>query len=161
MHGLGVLRRGRPEQPGSVRPAEQPGQTQPALRTRILIVNSGQCGMSRVAQTLENAGFEVSIVLGWPHAMASVQQNPPSLILVCSQPSAAPTRMLRSATRAPILALLVEAGESAVIEVLAAGADDCQPASIEPREVVMRVRVLLRRSEWRQRPATGLPRSAT
>jgi two-component system, OmpR family, response regulator AdeR len=136
------------------------GQPPQLARQRILIVITDQCRMSPVARALENAGFAVNVVRGWSPALESLQQLQPSLLLVCSAPETEPTRILRGATRAPILALLVGARESDMVDVLTAGADDCQPAALEPREIVMRVRALLRRFEWQQHPATSLPRRA-
>ncbi|MHB0878494.1 MAG: response regulator [Anaerolineae bacterium] len=53
---------------------------------------------------------------------------------------------IRQATSVPILALLPSMAEVEVLEAFSAGADDCQSAIIGDREVVLRIRALLRRA---------------
>jgi DNA-binding response OmpR family regulator len=116
--------------------------------------------MGHFVLALQQAGFEVSVVRGWSSTLEFLQRAQPALLLVCSAAEAGPIQVLRGVTRAPILALVVDGEERDMIDVLTAGADDCQPASIEPREVVVRVRNLLRRAEWQQHPAAPVPRPA-
>jgi DNA-binding response OmpR family regulator len=125
---------------------------------QVLVVVTDACRLGLVGQALEKAGFEVKVVRGWSRAFELVQRTQPASVLVCSAPDAGPIRILRSMTRAPILVLLAEGEESDMIDLLLAGADDCQPASIDARELVVRVRSLLRRADWRQHPAAPLPR---
>jgi DNA-binding response OmpR family regulator len=116
--------------------------------------------MAHFVLALQKAGFEVSVVRGWASTLEILQRTQPALLLVCSTAETDAIRVLRGITRAPILALLADSEEVNMIDVLTAGADDCQPASIEPREVVVRVRNLLRRAEWQQHPGAPIPSPA-
>jgi CheY-like chemotaxis protein len=126
-------------------PADLVRTDQRVLRTIVMILLDGG-SINSNSEALERAGYEVRTVSGLYSALEAIRQNHPSLIIVCG--GIAVTRAcqaLRDATTVPILALLTKASEADLLAVLDAGADDCQPASIGAREVLMRARVLLRR----------------
>ncbi len=119
-----------------------------ALRKHILVAVTGGCIINRIVHALEEAGFVVHTVQGSSRALENIHQAEPLLIIVCGAPAGETYRALRTLSSAPILALLPDAGQADGVDVLSAleaGADDCQFASIGEREVLQRVRVLLRR----------------
>jgi CheY-like chemotaxis protein len=120
---------------------------QRVLRKTIVMILLDESTINSSAQALERAGYEVCTVSGLCGASEAVRQIHPSLIIVCGGiPVTRACQALRDATTVPILALLTKASEADMLATLEAGADDCQPASIGAQEVLMRTRVLLRRS---------------
>ena len=117
-------------------------------RKYILVAETGGCIISHVIRALQAASYVVDTFRSSSEALDGIQQAEPLLIIVCGTSAGDTSRMLRSASSAPILALVPDAGLGAEVDVLSAldaGADDCQVASIGEREVLQRVRVLLRR----------------
>jgi CheY-like chemotaxis protein len=111
-------------------------------------------------QALERAGYEVCTVWGLSDALEAARHGHPSLIIIYSGiPATRICLALRDTTSAPILALLTAAWEADLLAALDAGADDCQPASIGAPEVLMRARVLLRRSMRQLQPQAPSLRS--
>ena len=120
---------------------------QRVLRKTIVIILLDGGSINGSAQALERTGYEVRTVSGLRSALEVTRQSQPSLIIVCGGITMTRAcQALRGATVVPILALLTKASEADMLAALNAGADDCQPASINPQEVLMRMRVLLRRS---------------
>ncbi len=147
-------------QAGGDKPAPPAGEAPQLPRKQILMVIAHPCRTGPIAEALAGVGFEVTVVRGWSRALESIQQVQPSLVLFCSAPDTGLIRTLRGMTRAPIMSLLVDGAESDRVDALIAGADDCQPTTVESGEIVMRVRGLLRRSEWQQQRGAGPSRRA-
>ena len=99
-----------------------------------------------LARALARAGYAVHVAAGLPEEMEDLRQEHPSLIIVVDRRAPAVCRALRQVVCAPILALLPGANEADVIEALAAGADDCQSATIGSSELILRVRAVLGRA---------------
>jgi DNA-binding response OmpR family regulator len=120
---------------------------QRVLRKTIVMILLDEGTINSSAHALERAGYEVRTVSGWCGALEATRQSHPFLIIVSGGiPVTRVCQALRDATTVPILALLTKASEAGMLAALNAGADDCQPASISAQEVLMRTRVLLRRS---------------
>jgi DNA-binding response OmpR family regulator len=118
----------------------------PVLRKKIMTIMIDGCKIDGMAEALEAAGYEVQRVKGLPAGIENLSRAVPSLVIVGGPPAQDLLSALRQATKVPILALLTQASESDTLDTLSAGADDCQPASTGDREIVLRVRTLLRRS---------------
>jgi|WetSurMetagenome_2_1015567.scaffolds.fasta_scaffold107273_2 CheY-like chemotaxis protein len=128
-------------------PVDLAGADQRAARKTVIMILMDRGTVNSNAEALERAGYEVHTVSALCDALEAARQSHPSLIIVSG--GIRMTRIclaLRSATTIPILALLTAASEADMLATLDAGADDCQPASISAQEVLMRTRVLLRRS---------------
>jgi DNA-binding response OmpR family regulator len=138
----------RPRRPTIVSSAELVGPSRPVLRKTILMIMTDGCRMDETERALKMAGYEVHVVRGLPPALQSLQVGQPSLLIVCGLPATGTYVALRRATSVPMLVLVPGATEVDRVCLLAAGADDCQPASIGTKEVVVRSRALLRRSGW-------------
>ncbi len=121
----------------------QGGPVRPA---RIVVVRmDGRPGP--LGKALEQMGYQVSTVQGLPGALASLEYGTPALIILNGQAIPDACLALRRLTSAPILALLPELTEPAVLDAFSAGADDCQLVTIGPDEAILRVRALLRRNQ--------------
>jgi DNA-binding response OmpR family regulator len=116
-----------------------------------------ECNISSAVEALEDAGYEVGIVKRLPDALERLKQTQPALVIVCGRQATETCLALRTETGAPILALLTLAAETDLLAALDAGADDCQPASISNREILMRTRSLLRRGDLRSRQIHQMP----
>jgi CheY-like chemotaxis protein len=128
-------------------PTDPSRPDQRVLRKTLVMILLDEGTINSSAQALERAGYEVSTVSGLRGALEATRQSHPSLIIVCGGiPVTRVCQALRDETTVPILALLTKASEADMLAALNAGADDCQPASISAQEILMRTRVLLRRS---------------
>jgi DNA-binding response OmpR family regulator len=116
----------------------------------ILVVEDEASIASFVSLYLKNAGYEVSTAATGGDALAQVQAGPPSLILldlmlpdidgieVC--------RRVRQRSDVPILMLTARDEDVDKIIGLEVGADDYLTKPFNPRELVARVKSILRRS---------------
>src|SRR5688572_30480705 len=124
-----------------------------AGRTRVLIVEDEPDIASLMKHALERSGeLDVEIVGTGAAALKSVMEDPPGLVLldlnlpfidgleVC--------RLLRSrpsSAAIPIIMVTARTGESDRVSGLELGADDYVTKPFSPRELVARVRAVLRR----------------
>jgi DNA-binding response OmpR family regulator len=122
------------------------------MKSKILIVDDEPDAVELVEFNLKNAGYDVSSATDGRQALESAQNNPPSLILldvmlpevdgmeVC--------RLLRQhpATRSiPIIMLTAKSAEIDRVLGLELGADDYVTKPFSPRELVLRIKKLLKR----------------
>ena len=119
----------------------------------VLVVEDEDKLAALLCDYLRAAGFEPRVAADGPAALRAFSAEPPALVLldlnlpgldgmeVC--------REIRRSSAVPVLMLTARADEIDRIVGLEIGADDylCKPYS--PREVVARVRALLRRSQGR------------
>jgi two-component system response regulator BaeR len=128
---------------------------------RVLVVEDEVKLAALLCEYLRAAGYEPRVAEDGPSALQSVAAKPPAAVLldlnlpgldgmeVC--------RRIRRDSAVPILMLTARADEIDRILGLEIGADDylCKPYS--PREVVARVRALLRRSQGRMTGVAAAP----
>ena len=127
--------------------------TSPAKK-RILIVDDEPDLRELVRYNLEREGFAVLESEDGEHALDMVRKERPDLVVLDVMLPGADgleiCRMLRSqspAARIPIVMLTAKAGEVDRILGLEIGADDYVSKPFSPRELVARIRAVLRRSE--------------
>jgi len=137
---IAVMSRVRPERPEKI----------------VVVRMDGRPGP--LCAVLEQTGYQVRTVRDLAGAVASLDDEIPALVIVMGPDVSGTCMALRQSIAAPILALLPELTELAVLDAFNAGADDCQLATIGPHEVVLRVAALLRRDQ--QRSAYRRARSA-
>lgn len=120
-------------------------------RHRVLVVED-EPKIARLLQDyLQNEGFEASTVGNGEHAVAQVRKSPPDLIILDLMlpglDGISVCRAIRQFSDVPILMLTARIDEIDRLLGLDTGADDyvCKPFS--PREVMARVRALLRRAK--------------
>jgi DNA-binding response OmpR family regulator len=131
--------------------------------SRILIAEDDADIAALVRHYLEKAGFEVDITESGHDVMARVTRTPADLIILdIMMPGfdgLAVCRTLRgnpATATVPIIMLTAKAEESDRISGLELGADDYITKPFSPREVVARVRALLRRADRPPPAATRL-----
>ncbi len=126
----------------------------PALRKRILIIEDDKDIRGLLRYDLEREGFRVSESEDGVEGLALLRKSPPDLLVldlmlprlsgleICKQ-----VRREQTARRVPILILTARSEEPDRIVGLELGADDYVTKPFSPRELVARVKALLRRTE--------------
>lgn len=122
---------------------------------RVLVVEDDAKTAQWLRLYLEREGFAVSVVADGRLAVAAVDAESPDLVLldvmlpglsgfeVC--------KAIRAGSRTPIILITARAAEDDRLRGFEAGADDYVTKPFSPREVVARVRAVLRRAS----PATA------
>ena len=123
---------------------------------RVLIVDDEPSIVELVRFALEREGFVTEAAANGQQALERVRQRAPDLVLldlmlpgvdgleVC--------RQLRQHSNVPIIMLTARAGEVDKVVGLELGADDYITKPFSPRELVARVRAVLRRAQTGQSP---------
>jgi phosphate regulon transcriptional regulator PhoB len=121
---------------------------------RILIIEDDKDIVELVRYNLEKEGFQVSAEGDGLNGLAQAKKSPPDLLLldlmlprllgleICKE-----LRRSEKAARMPILMLTARGDEADRIVGLELGADDYVSKPFSPRELVARVKALLRRSD--------------
>jgi DNA-binding response OmpR family regulator len=132
-------------------------------RGRVLIVDDEKDLVRLLRYHLERDGFEVSEAGDGDAGLASALESPPSaLVLDLSLPSLDGLEVCRRLRqdprtgRLPIVLLTARAAEFERVAGLEAGADDYMSKPFSPRELVARVRAVLRRVGTRAAPVEEL-----
>jgi phosphate regulon transcriptional regulator PhoB len=120
---------------------------------RILIIEDDKATSELIRESLQDEGFDVVAMADGATGLAQVRKAPPDILLldlmlpklsgleVCKQIRTDP-----SLNRLPILMLTARGDESDRVVGLELGADDYVVKPFSPRELLARVRALLRRS---------------
>ena len=120
-----------------------------AVAARVLVVDDEEPLATLIAGYLERDGFAATVTVDGAEALQLAQQAPPDVVVldlglpgldgleVC--------RQLRTFTDCYVLMLTARADEVDKLIGLSVGADDYMTKPFSPRELVARVRVLLRR----------------
>jgi len=121
---------------------------------RILIVEDDRDIIELVRYNLTNEGFQVTAASDGSTGLAQIKKSPPDLLLldlmlpklsgldICKE-----VRRDQSLNRLPILMLTARGSEADRVVGLEMGADDYVTKPFSPRELVARVKALLRRAE--------------
>ncbi len=122
-------------------------------RARITVVEDEPAIAEVLEYNLEREGFEVEVVREGDKALAAIRKRPPDLVLLDLMLPGLDglelTRLLKRdpATAAvPLIMLTAKDEETDRIVGLELGADDYVTKPFSPREVVLRVKAVLRRS---------------
>ncbi|MFQ2173719.1 response regulator transcription factor [Aeromonas rivipollensis] len=125
----------------------------------ILIVDDSQALTDTLTEYLGRAGFEVRTACDGEAMWQQVRQGMPDLVILdvmlpgddgftlCSQ--------LRRLSKVPIMMLTAVTEDADRIAGLEIGADDYLTKSFNPRELLARIKALLRRSRLTQQAATA------
>lgn len=118
----------------------------------ILIVDDEADVADLLSFTLKNEGFNVSTAGDGEQALKKIRQNPPSLVVLdLMLPGVSGTDVCRTIrrdpqlTNIPIVMLTAKSEETDRIVGFELGADDYIIKPFSPRELVLRVRAVLRR----------------
>src|SRR5437899_8617381 len=123
----------------------------------ILVVDDEPRIVRLVRDYLEHGGFTVLLASDGPTALWTATPRPPGLVIL---DLALPqldgldvARALRRDGEVPIIMLTARTEESDKLVGLELGADDYMTKPFSPKELVARVRAVLRRAEGMRRPA--------
>ncbi|MBW2059518.1 MAG: response regulator transcription factor [Deltaproteobacteria bacterium] len=123
---------------------------------RILVVDDEPKIIRVVSAYLEKEGFQVVTAPTGRRALELVEQKALDLIVLDlrlpDMPGEEVCRMIRERRDTPILMLTAKAEEEDKIRGLAIGADDYLTKPFSPRELVARVRAILRRAKAEREP---------
>ncbi len=118
---------------------------------RILIVDDEEMIVQTVKAYLDREGFKTYTAVDGEEALRAFQEKGPDLIvldlMLPKMDGIEVTRRIRAQSNVPIIMLTAKAGETDRVVGLELGADDYVPKPFSPRELVARVRAVLRRLE--------------
>ena len=121
------------------------------LAKHVLIVDDEKRIREVVEYALEKDGFRVSSAADGLEGLAAVERDPPDLVvldvMLPGLDGLSVCRKIRSLRQTPILFLSARADEVDRIVGLELGGDDYLVKPFSPRELVARVRAVLRRFE--------------
>ena len=130
--------------------------------TTILLVDDEPKIVQLGRDYLERAGFSVASAANGEAALTAFRSRPPDLIVLDlglpGPDGLEVTRQIRRASDVPIIMLTARGEESDKLVGLELGADDYMVKPFSPRELVARVRAVLRRAEGRAGPAADVLR---
>jgi DNA-binding response OmpR family regulator len=127
---------------------------------RVLVVDDEPMVREVLVRYLAREGFDVEEAADGPSALDRAVDAPPDLVLLDLMLPGLDGyevfRQLRERSTAPVIMLTARGEETDRIVGLELGADDYVTKPFSPREVVARVRAVLRRSAGSGAPVTGL-----
>jgi len=126
------------------------------MSARVLVVDDEQSLAKVMASYLERDGHEVTCVFDGPQAVAAAREAPPDVVVLDlglpGLDGVEVCRQLRTFTDCYVVMLTARTDEVDRLVGLGVGADDYMTKPASPRELVARVRAMLRRP--RSTPAT-------
>jgi DNA-binding response OmpR family regulator len=129
-------------------------------RRRVLVVEDEAAMREVVAQYLALDGFAVAQAADGPEALRLAAAQPPDLVvldlMLPGLDGIEVCRQLRAHSAVPIIMLTARSEEADKLSGFGVGADDYMTKPFSPRELVVRVRAILRRLEATQVPAMVL-----
>lgn len=118
---------------------------------KILIIDDDEELCELVAEYLKSEGFELEIVHDGQRGIESANQNEYALLVLDVMLPGANgfevLRQVRAHSRVPVLMLTARGDDVDRIVGLEMGADDYLPKPFNPRELVARIRAILRRAK--------------
>jgi DNA-binding response OmpR family regulator len=121
------------------------------MATQILVAEDDPKQAELIRLYLERDGFDVSVVHDGRAALDRIRANPPGLVVLdVMMPGIDGLEVLRSLdpeSAVPVLLLTARSTENDVLLGLYLGADDYVTKPFSPRELVARVRTVLRRAQ--------------
>lgn len=123
------------------------------MGSRILVVEDEPDLAELVALNLRGAGHEVTVSLDGNTALAEIQRSQPDLVVLdVMLPDISGTEVCRrlrrspQTVRLPVIMLTARSDEVDRVVGFEVGADDYVPKPFSPRELVLRVEAILRRT---------------
>lgn len=119
-------------------------------RTYILIMETDGAESSALARMFDEAGFEVKEETRTGQGVAEVMERDPGVIVMAEEmpflDGLGLVPLLCRLTKAPII-VMGGGGDSSIVDALLQGADVYMTKPLKDRELLARVRALMRRSE--------------
>ncbi len=123
----------------------------PVVASRVLVVDDDPTVSDVLRRYLERAGLRVDVVADGPQGLAAALDDPPDIVvldlMLPGLDGIEVFRRLRARSRVPVIMLTARGDESDRLLGLELGADDYVTKPFSPRELVLRVRSVLRRSQ--------------
>jgi DNA-binding response OmpR family regulator len=123
----------------------------PSSRRRILVVDDEPRMIKFIRLNLEHDGFQVYEATSGPQALEKMRDQLPDLVLLdVMMPDLdgfETLRLIREISTVPVIMLTAKGEEDDRVRGLELGADDYVTKPFSPRELVSRVRAVLRRTE--------------
>jgi two-component system, OmpR family, response regulator RegX3 len=117
--------------------------------TRVLVVEDEDSFSDALSYMLRKEGFEVAVAVSGPDALETFERNGADLVLLDLMlpglPGTEVCRELRSRSNVPVIMLTAKDSEVDKVVGLELGADDYVTKSFSSRELVARIRAVLRR----------------
>ncbi|HEY7484537.1 MAG TPA: response regulator transcription factor [Streptosporangiaceae bacterium] len=117
--------------------------------TRVLVVEDEDSFSDALSYMLRREGFEVAIAVSGPDALETFERNGADLVLLDLMlpglPGTEVCRELRSRSNVPVIMLTAKDSEVDKVVGLELGADDYVTKPFSSRELVARIRAVLRR----------------
>jgi two-component system response regulator RegX3 len=117
--------------------------------TRVLVVEDEESYSDAMAYMLRKEGFEVALASTGPAALEEFKRNGADIVLLDLMlpglPGTEVCRQLRQVSSVPVIMVSAKDGEVDKVVGLALGADDYVTKPYSPRELVARIRAVLRR----------------
>ena len=117
--------------------------------TRVLVVEDEESYRDALAYMLGKEGFEVSVAATGPDALAEFDRNGADIVLLDLMlpglPGTEVCRRLRQVSPVPVIVVSAKDSEIDKVVGLELGADDYVTKPYSPRELVARIRAVLRR----------------
>jgi len=125
-------------------------------KTKILIIEDEKKIAEIVKTYLNSAGYQVSIASDGTSGLAQAETFSPDLIILDlmlpDKEGEEVCEILRAKSSVPILMVTAKSQEEERIKGFSLGADDYLAKPFSPRELVARVRAILRRTKDKKRP---------
>ncbi|WP_433727779.1 response regulator [Actinoplanes sp. CA-051413] len=122
------------------------------MRAHVLVAEDDARQAEVVRRYLEASGYRASVVHGGRDAIEQVRLSPPDLLILdVMMPQlngVEVCRVLRRESNVPVLMLTARRDEDDLLRGLDVGADDYLIKPYNPRELMARVRTMLRRNQW-------------
>ncbi len=129
------------------------------MDAKILLVDDEPMVTDVMERYLRREGFEVLLAADGEAAVATAQESAPDLILLDLMlpkiDGLTAFRQIRSHSSVPVIILTAKGEETDRIVGLETGADDYIAKPFSPREVVARIKAVLRRAGGAAAPASG------
>ena len=117
--------------------------------TRVLVVEDEQSYSEALAYMLRKEGFEVSLAATGPDALAEFERTGADIVLLDLMlpgiPGTEVCRQIRQTSNVPVIMVSAKDDEVDKVVGLELGADDYVTKPYSPRELVARIRAVLRR----------------
>jgi two-component system, OmpR family, response regulator RegX3 len=117
--------------------------------TRVLVVEDEESYSDALAYVLRKEGFEVSLAGNGPEALSEFERSGADIVLLDLMlpglPGTEVCRQLRQVSSVPVIMVSAKDAEVDKVVGLELGADDYVTKPYSPRELVARVRAVLRR----------------
>lgn len=133
-----------------------------SVPSSVLIVDNEPAMVDELGIHLRDEGFRVSVARDGDEALRTLQREHPDIVLLdVSLPAMSGVevfREIRQESDIPVIMVTSRTSEIDKIVSLELGADDYIGKPFRPREVVARIKAVLRRANGRRAPASGVQR---